>query len=75
MRACVAEWDAYCHHEFVHEVGRGTLPIESFSLLPGTGLCLFGAFFRAPWALAVYKSDSVEENAVGQRDIAFDVEY
>ena len=59
-RACVAEWDAYCHHEFVHEVGRGTLPIESFRYYLEQDYVFLVHFSRA-WALAVYKSDSVEE--------------
>ena len=59
-RACVDEWNAYCHHEFVNEIGEGTLPIESFRYYLEQDYIFLVHFSRA-WALAVYKSSSVAE--------------
>ena len=59
-RACVDEWNAYCHHEFVNEIGEGTLPIESFRDYLEQDYIFLIHFSRA-WALAVYKSSSVAE--------------
>ena len=59
-RACVDEWNAYCHHEFVNEIGEGTLPIESFRYYLEQDYIFLIHFSRA-WALAVYKSSSVAE--------------
>ena len=59
-RACVDEWNAYCHHDFVNEIGEGTLPIESFRYYLEQDYIFLIHFSRA-WALAVYKSSSVAE--------------
>lgn len=59
-RACVDEWNAYCHHDFVNEIGEGTLPIESFRYYLEQDYIFLVHFSRA-WALAVYKSSSVAE--------------
>lgn len=59
-RACVDEWEAYCHHDFVNAVGAGTLPIESFRYYLEQDYIFLIHFSRA-WALAVYKSSSVSD--------------
>ena len=59
-RACVDEWNAYCHHDFVNEIGEGTLPIESFRYYLEQ-VYIFLIHFSRAWALAVYKSSSVAE--------------
>ncbi|MXW47302.1 MAG: thiaminase II [Gammaproteobacteria bacterium] len=59
-RACADEWEDYCHHDFVNEVGAGTLPIESFRYYLEQDYIFLIHFSRA-WALAVYKSSSVSD--------------
>lgn len=59
-RACTDEWNAYCHHDFVNEIGDGTLPIESFRYYLEQDYVFLIHFSRA-WALAAYKSASVSE--------------
>lgn len=59
-RACTEEWETYCHHDFVREVGEGTLPIESFRYYLAQDYIFLIHFSRA-WALAVYKSGRVAD--------------
>ncbi len=59
-RGCINEWKDYCHHEFVCEVGAGTLPIESFRYYLEQDYVFLIHFSRA-WALAVYKSGQVAQ--------------
>ncbi len=59
-RACADEWRAYCHHDFVEEIGAGTLPIASFRYYLEQDYVFLIHFSRA-WALAVYKSDGVAD--------------
>lgn len=58
--ACSEQWDAYCTHEFVRRIGDATLPEESFRhyLLQDY---LFLIQFSRAWALAAYKSESLED--------------
>ncbi len=59
-RACTDEWETYCHHDFVRELGEGNLPIESFRHYLAQDYIFLIHFSRA-WALAVYKSGSVAD--------------
>ena len=59
-QACSKEWLAYCHHDFVNQVGEGTLPIESFRYYLEQDYVFLVHFSRA-WALAVYKSSSIAD--------------
>ena len=59
-QACSKEWHAYCHHDFVNQVGEGTLPIESFRYYLEQDYVFLVHFSRA-WALAVYKSSSIAD--------------
>ncbi len=59
-QACKAEWHLYCHHEFVEQIGLGTLPIESFRNYLAQDYVFLIHFSRA-WALAVYKSPTVDD--------------
>ena len=59
-QACSKEWHAYCHHDFVNQVGEGTLPIESFRYYLEQDYVFLVHFSRA-WALVVYKSSSIAD--------------
>lgn len=54
-QACADEWRAYCEHEFVRQLGAGTLPMESFQHYLKQDY-LFLIHFGRAWGLAVYKS-------------------
>jgi len=58
--ACTGEWEAYCHHDFVREVGEGTLPMQSFRYYLEQDYIFLIHFARA-WALAIYKSHCVAD--------------
>ena len=59
-QACSKEWHAYCHHDFVNQVGEGTLPIESFRYYLEQDYVFLVHFSRA-WALAAYKSSNIAD--------------
>ena len=59
-QACSKEWHAYCHHDFVNQIGEGTLPIESFRYYLEQDYVFLVHFSRA-WALATYKSSSIAD--------------
>ena len=58
--SCRSEWDAYCNHVFVNQIGDGTLDLESFQYYLMQDYQFLIHFSRA-WALAVYKSDQLSE--------------
>jgi thiaminase/transcriptional activator TenA len=53
-------WRSYTHHEFVEQLGAGSLPRESFLHYLRQDYVFLIHFARA-WALAVVKSDRVSE--------------
>lgn len=57
-QTCSAEWRAYCEHEFVRQLGAGTLPMESFQHYLKQDY-LFLVHFGRAWGLAVYKSRDI----------------
>ena len=57
---CATEWKAYCEHEFVRQLGAGTLPMESFQHYLKQDY-LFLVHFGRAWGLAVYKSRDILE--------------
>ena len=57
---CAPEWKAYCEHEFVRQLGAGTLPMESFQHYLKQDY-LFLVHFGRAWGLAVYKSRDILE--------------
>lgn len=58
--ACAEEWRAYTHHRFVAGLADGSLPAESFRhYLVQDYLFLF--HFARAFALAAYKSETLEE--------------
>lgn len=59
-KASTDEWKAYTQHDFVNEIGYGTLPSESFRYYLAQDYVFLIHFSRA-WALATYKSNTVED--------------
>lgn len=58
--SCRSEWDAYCNHAFVNQIGDGSLDLESFQYYLMQDYQFLIHFSRA-WALAVYKADQLSE--------------
>lgn len=58
--ACRDEWEAYVGHAFVRKLGDGSLPEECFRHYLGQDY-LFLIHFARAYALAVYKSESLED--------------
>ncbi|MDH3695629.1 MAG: thiaminase II, partial [Gammaproteobacteria bacterium] len=53
-------WYAYVEHEFVKQFSDGSLPRQAFlHYLKQDYICLI--HFARAWALAVYKSDRIDE--------------
>ena len=57
---CDEEWSAYTGHDFVKELGAGTLPLESFKHYLAQDY-LFLIHFGRAYALAAYKSETVAD--------------
>lgn len=64
--ACREDWRAYCGHEFVRRIGDGTLPRSSFRHYLVQDYVFLIHFARAK-ALAVYKSESLDEMRAAAR--------
>lgn len=67
--ACSSEWHDYCHHAFVQGIADGTLPMESFRHYLQQDY-LFLIHFARAYALAVYKSDNLEDMNVASSSVA-----
>ncbi|MCX5493524.1 TenA family protein [Kaistia dalseonensis] len=59
-RDAAAEWDAYVHHEFVRDLGDGTLPKPAFQHYLVQDYLFLIEFARA-YAIALYKAPSLTE--------------
>lgn len=59
-QTCQAEWQAYCQHDFVRQLGAGTLPADAFRHYLKQDY-LFLVHFARAWGLAVYKSRNMSE--------------
>ena len=57
---CAAEWCSYVEHDFVRQLGAGTLPLESFKHYLAQDY-LFLIHFGRAYALAAYKSETVAD--------------
>lgn len=57
---CRQEWNAYIQHDFVKQLGDGTLPAESFRHYLKQDYLFLIQFARA-FALAAYKSASIDD--------------
>lgn len=58
--SCQKEWNAFCHHDFVIQIGDGSLPQESFRHYLMQDY-LFLIHFSRAWALAAYKSETLAD--------------
>ena len=58
--ACSTEWRAYREHDFVRQLGAGTLPMEAFQHYLKQDY-LFLVHFGRAWGLAVYKSRDIAQ--------------
>ncbi len=65
---CPIEWTAYADHDFVRQLAEGTLPEESFRhyLIQDY---LFLIHFSRAYALAVYKSDRLEDMRIAAETV------
>lgn len=61
-------WQDYVEHNFVQQLGNGTLPKENFQHYLKQDYLFLLQFTRA-WALAIYKSDSFEQMRAGQAGV------
>lgn len=60
QQACQSEWDAYIKHDFVQQLGNGTLPEDAFRHYLKQDYLFLIQFGRA-YALAAYKSPTLED--------------
>lgn len=67
-QSCATDWQAYTQHEFVRQLGAGTLSAESFKHYLKQDYLFLIQFTRA-WSLAVYKSDNFADMRYGQAGI------
>jgi len=65
IQRCQADWDAYCQHAFVRQLGAGTLSPTAFRHYLQQDY-LFLLHFARAWGLAVYKSRNMAELRQGQ---------
>src|SRR5690554_3914449 len=60
QRACQSEWDAYIRHDFVQQLGNGTLAGDAFRHYLKQDYLFLIQFGRA-YALAAYKSPTLDD--------------
>ncbi len=58
--ACPEDWDAYVRHDFVRQLGAGSLPEACFRHYLGQDYIFLTHFARA-YALAAFKSDELDD--------------
>ena len=66
---CAAEWRFYTEHDFVRQLGAGTLPLESFKHYLAQDY-LFLIHFARAYALAAYKGESVADIRAASTELA-----
>ncbi|TCK03698.1 thiaminase II [Marinobacterium mangrovicola] len=79
---CSEEWRQYIEHDFVRQLGQGTLPRECFQHYLKQDYLFLIQFSRA-WGLAIYKSDDLDSmryaqaglNAMLDTEIGMHVQY
>lgn len=79
---CADDWNAYIQHDFVRQLGQGTLPKECFQHYLKQDYLFLIQFSRA-WGLAVFKSEDLASmryaqaglNAMLDTEIGLHVEY
>jgi len=60
IKACQTDWNDYVDHDFVRQLGKGTLPESCYSHYLQQDFLFLKQYARA-WALAIYKSDTLEQ--------------
>jgi len=60
IQSCQSDWDNYIQHEFIQQLGKGTLDIACFQHYLKQDYLFLINFSRA-WGLAVYKSHDLAE--------------
>lgn len=60
IQRCQSDWEAYCQHDFIRQLGAGTLSPEAFRYYLRQDY-LFLIHFARAWGLAVYKSRDIIE--------------
>ncbi|WLT05432.1 thiaminase II [Gilliamella apis] len=60
IQSCQSDWDNYIQHEFIQQLGKGTLDIACFQHYLKQDYLFLINFSRA-WGLAVYKSHDLVE--------------
>lgn len=58
--ACQTDWDAYIEHAFVRQLAAGSLAMPCYAHYLKQDYLFLKQYARA-WALAIYKSDSLEQ--------------
>ena len=79
---CADDWNAYIQHDFVRQLGQGTLPKECFQHYLKQDYLFLIQFSRA-WGLAVFKSEDLDSmryaqaglNAMLDTEIGLHVDY
>ncbi len=73
--SCAEDWQRYTEHEFVRQIGAGTLPEAAFRYYLIQDYLFLIQFARA-YALAVYKSDTLGDmrQAAGGMSAILDIE-
>lgn len=74
-QSCQSDWQNYYQHDFVRQLGAGTLPAEAFRHYLKQDY-LFLVHFSRAWGLAVYKSRNILElrQALGSLKAIVDIE-
>jgi thiaminase/transcriptional activator TenA len=67
--AAAADWQSYVNHDFVRQLGDGTLPEQAFRTYLVQDYLFLIQFARA-WALAAYKSRSLGDIRAAQAGLA-----
>ena len=68
-QAAADDWQSYAEHEFVRQLGAGTLPDQAFRAYLVQDYLFLIQFSRA-WALAAYKSRSLPDIRAAQAGLA-----
>lgn len=68
-QAAASDWQSYVDHEFVRQLGAGTLPEAAFRAYLVQDYLFLIQFSRA-WALAAYKSRTIPEIRAAQAGLA-----
>lgn len=74
LRKNCPDWQAYVNHDFVQQLGDGTLAKASFQHYLKQDYLFLLQFTRA-WALAIYKSESFEQMRHGKAGVSAMIDF